>query len=256
MPLIDLGRTMSGGHVRRSSPAGNRDLFDFAPFDHVGEDRASFRNVEPEVVSDVMKRPDAVVRGRRTQQSPVGLLLPERVRQVPLLRDHSLWHVIEPGEVPGPPGSDLALGEQHLKTDLPWSVSPPCFVAMIRSIEVPYRQRPVFVDLTPYVVDQLRVRLEQCLRTPPDPHLAHPPPPERIPVDGEHGRLVCPVLEVLATFVQPDIQGCLVICPESRIERHVVRAHTDVHAIELDQAEPIHHPSKVTDIHHSLRFGV
>ena len=57
-----------------------------------------------------------------------------------------------------------------------------------------------------------------------------------------------PVLEHLPRAPQPGIQHSAVIAPQPGEEGHVVGATEDVHRVELDQTDSVHHPAEVPHV--------
>jgi hypothetical protein len=140
--------------------------------------------------------------------------------------------------------------EQVLDRHLGVVPAPPRALAASTHRELAGGQRPPGDNLGEDIVDEGRLLLGQ-------PHEAvvgraslrgsHLVAEQRMVLHRDEARLVAPVLEDLAAPAEAD-ERVAGVCAEAGEQRQLVRADDDVHGVDLDQADPVEHPSKVPTI--------
>ena len=151
------------------------------------------------------------------------------------MADNPFSQVVDAGEVPAPGRGQRAVVKQPLQRYLALAQAPPRAVSFSRLLEVGHGQGAACGNLFPNRLDVAPLLLDQALQLRPGARRFHTMPKQRIVVHRHERCHVAPTLEEPRFAVGEVVQLLTGIGSEPRERRHVVRTHSHVHRVELQQ---------------------
>ena len=197
-------------------------------------------------------------RAAEDQQLLAGLRLGRRRRGEDLRRQHPLGQVVEPREVVHPPaGRDPTGVEEPLQGQLGVVPVPPGALRHRPLRQLAGHDRPPLRHHLVHGLDVAGPLLAHADHAAPRPlrRSRHLPAEQPVVLDRDVRRLVAPVLEQLAVGRRSREQVPRVRT-EAGEQRQLLRAHEDVHRVDLDEPDPVHHPPQVAAVHPAGRARV